>query len=47
MIMQLIDFRKLSSPAKDAVTKRDQQVELLKQQLGHKYLLSKSMPRVK
>lgn len=46
MFEKLIDFRNISSPPADAFTKRDQQIEELKKQLGHKYLLSKPMPRV-
>jgi hypothetical protein len=46
MFEKLIDFRKISPPPAEAVTKRDQMIEELKRQLGHKYLLSKPMPRV-
>lgn len=46
MFEKLIDFRKISPPPAEALTKRNQLVEELKRQLGHKYLLSKSMPRV-
>jgi hypothetical protein len=46
MFEKLIDFRKISPPPADAVTRRDQMIEALKKQLGHKYLLSKPMPRV-
>ena len=46
MSEQLVDFRKLSPPPKEAVEKRNEQIALLKQQLGHKYLLDKPMPRV-
>jgi hypothetical protein len=45
--MILNDLRKLSSPPADAMAKRDAKVAELKNQLGHKYLLSKPMPRVK
>jgi hypothetical protein len=46
MFEKLIDFRKLSAPPAEAITKSNEQIELLKQQLGHKYLLSKPMPRI-
>jgi hypothetical protein len=46
MSEQIVDFRKLSPPPAEAIAKRNEQVELLKQQLGHKYLLSKPMPRI-
>lgn len=46
MVDLLIDFRKLSPPPADVLAKRDQIIEELKKQLGHKYLLSKPVPRV-
>jgi hypothetical protein len=46
MVDLLIDFRKLSAPPADITAKRDAKIEELKQQLGHKYLLSKPVPRV-
>ena len=46
MSEQLVDFRNLTPPPQEAIQKRDEQIELLKQQLGHKYLLSKPLPRI-
>jgi hypothetical protein len=46
MFERLIDFRNIPSPPMEAITKRDQMIEELKKQLGHKYLLSKPVPRV-
>lgn len=45
--MILKDFRFLSAPPAEAIANRATKVAELKQQLGHKYLLSKSLPRVK
>lgn len=46
MSEQLVDFRNLTPPPKEAIQKRDEQIALLKQQLGHKYLLDKPLPRI-
>lgn len=46
MTEKLIDFRNIPPPPLAEMLKRDELIEKLKQQLGHKYLLSKSMPRV-
>ena len=45
--MILKDFRFLSAPPADAIASRATKVVELKKQLGHKYILSKSLPRVK
>ena len=47
MVSNLNDFRRLSPPPIESLVKRDEKIAELKKQLGHKYLLSKSMPRVK
>ena len=46
MFEKLIDFRNITPPPKEEVAKRDEQIELLKQHLGQKYLLSKPLPRI-
>jgi hypothetical protein len=46
MFERLIDFRNIPPPPVEAVAKRNQIIEELKKQLGHKYLLSKPVPRV-
>jgi hypothetical protein len=46
MFERLIDFRNIPAPPAEAVAKRNQIIEELKKQLGHKYLLSKPVPRV-
>jgi hypothetical protein len=46
MFERLIDFRNIPPPPVEVIAKRDQMIEELKKQLGHKYLLSKPMPRV-
>lgn len=46
MFEKLIDFRNIPAPPLAEMLKRDELIEQLKQQLGHKYLLSKPMPRV-
>jgi len=40
------DFIKLSKPPAEAVAKREEAVKALIQQMGHKYRLSKPMPRI-
>jgi hypothetical protein len=46
MTEKLIDFRNIPPPPLAEMLKRDELIEKLKQQLGHKYLLSKPIPRV-
>lgn len=46
MFEKLIDFRNIPLPSADVLAKRDEQIAELKKQLGHKYLLSKPMPKI-
>lgn len=45
--MLLDNFYKLSAPPKDAMKKREKRVAEIVAQMGHKYALSKSMPRIR
>jgi hypothetical protein len=46
MFEKLIDFRCIPPPPTEAVIKRDELIEKLKQELGSKYLLSKPVTRL-
>ena len=41
------DFRMLSSPPAEEMAKREQQITEMIEKLGHKYRLSKPMPKIK
>ena len=45
-ILQLNDFRNLSAPPADALAKRDEAVRILINAMGHKYRLSRPMPKI-
>ena len=40
------NFIKLSPPPADAIAKREEQVKSIIQQMGHKYRLSRHMPKI-
>ena len=41
------DFRMLSAPPAEAIAKREEQIKEMIEKLGHKYRLSKPMPKIK
>jgi len=45
--MLLDNFYRLSAPPTVAVKKREKQVAAIVAQMGHKYVLSKPMPRIR
>jgi len=45
--MLLNNFYRLSSPPSVAMKKRDRQVAAIVAQMGHKYVLSKPIPRIR
>lgn len=44
--MLLNDFRLLSAPPADVLVRREEQIKSIIQQLGHKYRLSRPMPKI-
>lgn len=40
------DFRMLSAPPTDALVKREEEIKRIIEQLGHKYRLSRPMPKI-
>lgn len=47
MVVLLDSFIKLSKPPAEVIAKRDEAVKQIIKQMGHKYLLSRPMPRIK
>lgn len=44
--MLLNDFRILPAPPVEAITKREEEIKRIIKDLGHKYLLSRPMPKI-
>lgn len=47
MNLLLNDLRLLSAPPAEEIAKREEKVKEIIRQLGHKYILSRPMPKIK